>query len=69
MDSYKHPVAVTLANAIELVTACTHELTPDIVKKSDGTEIGRAALANLVSARLNAKFAKIRAAVKGAQTK
>ena len=64
MKQFQFPTAVTLANAMELITGAVHELAPDVAKTAEGSQMSRSAVANLVASRLGARFARTRAIVK-----
>jgi hypothetical protein len=52
------PTAVTIANAVELVTGAAHELSPDLAKTLGVAEMSRTALADLVISRLTNRMTR-----------
>lgn len=60
MKSQSQDTVLSLANAIELVTGVVHELLGDqIAATVNGQQATRAALANLVASRIQARFSNL----------
>jgi hypothetical protein len=53
------PTAVTIANAIELVTGAAHESSPDLAKTLGTSEMTRQALADIVTSRLTTRMTRL----------